>query len=162
MILWFAILAPIMVAEVFQSPMIDYRMVTLGALIPVAEGFLGHPSVIHTVFGAAASLTLVVLATQNRRLLRRRLLGLPIGLLIHLVLDGSWTRASLFWWPAFGFDFGSRQIPEFEHSLLTTLGLEGASLAAGLWAWRRYGLEQPANRRLLLKTGQLSRSVMPT
>ncbi len=161
MILWFAILAPIMVAEIFRSPMIDYRMVTLGALIPVVEGFLGHPSVLHTVLGAAASLTLVVLATQKRRLLRRQLLGLPIGILIHLVLDGSWTRASLFWWPAFGLDFGARQIPEFEHSLVVSLGLEGASLVAGLWAWRRYELEQPKNRRLLMETGQLSRSVMP-
>ncbi len=141
--------------------MIDYRLVALGALIPVAEGLLGHPSVIHTVFGAAASLTLVVLATQKRRLLRRRLLGLPIGVLFHLVLDGSWTRASLFWWPAFGLDFGSRQIPEFEHSILATLGLEGVSLAAGLWAWRRYDLGQSENRRLLVRTGQLSRSVMP-
>ncbi len=160
MILWFAVLAPIIVAEIFRSPMIDYRVVTLGALLPVLEVFLGHAFVLHTVLGAASILGVVVIATQRRRLSRRRLLGLPIGILFHLVLDGGWTRADLFWWPAFGWGFGSRQIPEADHSLGLILAMELAGMVAGVWAWGRYQLDDPQNRRLLISTGQLSRSVL--
>lgn len=160
MFLWFVILAPVVVAEIFRSPMLDYRIVALGALLPLIEVVLGHPSVLHTLLGAVLMLALVVLGTQKRRLVRRRLLGIPIGVLLHLVLDGSWTRASLFWWPAFGFDFGDQQVPEFAGSAVRVLVLEALALVVARLAYVRYELDQPANRELLLRTGQLSRSVL--
>lgn len=140
--------------------MLDYRVVALGAVLPLLEAGVGRPSILHTLLGAAGMLALVVLGTQKRRLVRRRLLGLPIGALMHLVLDGSWTRASLFWWPVFGSSFGDRQIPEFSRSWQIYVVLELTGVACGWWACRRFELNRPENRLLLLRTGQLSRSVL--
>ena len=64
---------------------------------PSAKGSLGGPRLLHSVVGAVAVLGIVMLATRNRRLLRRRLLGIPIGMMAHLVLDGvfTWTDGVL-------------------------------------------------------------------
>ncbi len=159
MLIWFLVLAPVLVAEVFRSPMIDYRLVALGAVLPIAEVVTG-PNVLHTLLGAVAAMTVVMLATQQRRLVRRRLLGVPIGLFVHLVLDGSWTRTKLFWWPAFGLDFGERSLPEFDRPLIVGVILELIALAVAWWAHSRYRLDDPSNRQRLLRTGQLDRSVL--
>ncbi|MBS1837602.1 MAG: hypothetical protein JST64_07880, partial [Actinobacteria bacterium] len=37
MLIWFASLSVVVTWAVFQSPQIDYRMVALGSVIPVAE-----------------------------------------------------------------------------------------------------------------------------
>ncbi len=159
MLLWFAVLAPILVAEVFRSPMIDYRMVVVGAVAPVGERLLGGANVLHTLLGSVIVLGLVMAATEGRRLVRRRWLGLPIGLLVHLVLDGTWTSKDLMWWPAFGFDF-AEPVPEFTRPIAVVIGMELVAVAAGVWAWRRYGLDDPDGRTRLLRTGQLARGVL--
>ncbi|MEZ5229357.1 MAG: hypothetical protein R2710_22670 [Acidimicrobiales bacterium] len=105
MLLWFAIMAPILVAEIFRSPMVDYRMVAIGAVLPVLEVVTGRALVLHTLLGSVAALGLVMALTQQRRLVRRRWLGIPIGLMFHLVLDGTWTSKALMWWPVFGVGF---------------------------------------------------------
>ena len=38
--------------------------------------------------------------------------------------------------------------------------LEVLAVAVGVWAWRRYQLDRPANRRRLLATGHLDRQVL--
>lgn len=159
MLIWFLVLAPVLVAEVFRSPMIDYRLVALGGVLPLAEVVIGV-NVLHTLLGAVVLMTVVMLTTQKRRLLRRQLLGVPIGLFVHLVLDGSWTRAELFWWPAFGFDFGQTALPEFDRPLAFGLLLELLGVAAAVWAYRRYDLADPQKRDRLIQTGQLDRSVL--
>ena len=159
MLIWFAVLAPVLVAEVFRSPMIDYRLVAVGALLPLVEVVVGT-NVLHTLLGAVLVMTVVMVATQRRRLVRRRLLGIPIGMFVHLVLDGSWTRAELFWWPGFGLDFGPSRLPEFDRPLVVGVGLELVGVAVGWWALRRYGLDDPGRRTRLLTTGQLDRSVL--
>ena len=159
MLIWFVVLAPVLVAEVFRSPMIDYRLVAVGAALPLVEVFIGA-NVLHTLLGAVVMMTVVMLTTQNRRLLRRQLLGVPIGLFVHLVLDGSWTRAELFWWPAFGFDFGPSTLPEFDRPLVVGLFLEVLGIVAAVWAYRRYDLSDPKKRDRLIQTGQLDRSVL--
>ncbi len=158
MFIWFAVTAPILVAEVFRSPMVDYRLVAVGALLPLLEPLTGVFVGLHTLAGAVASLGLVMAATTGRRLIRRRLLGLPIGLFCHLVLDGTWTRTRLFWWPAFG--LGSQPSPEVGRSPLVWLTLEAAGIALAVVAWRRYGLSSPDNRRLLTAQGHLARGVL--
>lgn len=158
MFLWFAVTAPILVAEVFRSPLVDYRLVAVGALLPLLEAVTGLFVGLHTLAGAVASLALVMAATSGRRLVRRRLLGLPIGLFCHLVLDGTWTRTRLFWWPAFG--LASQPAPEVGRSPLVWLVLEAAGLALAVVAWRRYGLASPDNRRLLAAQGHLARGVL--
>lgn len=139
--------------------MIDYRLVALGASLPLAEVVIGV-NVLHTLLGAVVLMTVVMLTTQNRRLLRRQLLGVPIGLFVHQVLDGSWTRAELFWWPAFGFDFGPSRLPEFDRPLLVGIVLELLGAAVAVWAYRRYDLSDPNKRARLMTTGQLDRSVL--
>ncbi|MCU1370143.1 MAG: hypothetical protein JWO77_1337, partial [Ilumatobacteraceae bacterium] len=86
MLIWFAVLSVLLVAIVFKSPGIDYRTVIAGAVLPVAEGLTGGPKLLHSVVGAVLVLGVLVLCTRKRRLLRRQLLGIPIGMMAHLVL----------------------------------------------------------------------------
>jgi hypothetical protein len=159
-LLWFLVMAPIIVAAVFRSPMVDYRVVALGATAPLLEAATGGPSLAHTLLGAAGMLAVVMAVTQGRRLVRRRLLGVPIGMLLHLVLDGTWANRDLLWWPVFGSSFGDEQIPEFSRSWVVGLCLEGVAVVAAFWAYRRYGLDNSENRARLVSTGQLNREVL--
>ncbi len=161
MFLWFVILAPVLVAEIFQSPMADYRVVAFGAVLPLAEIVFGGPRYLHTMIVAMGLMTLVMLATSKRRLLRRRLLGIPIGLLLHLVLDFTWARQDLLWWPAFGFDFGTGGAA-FNRPLELGILLDLIAVGVGFWAYRRYELDVPENRDLLIRSGRLNRAAMPT
>lgn len=154
MLIWFAVGAAVLVVLVFQSPAVDVRTVALGAVLPVGEAFFGGPRVLHSVVGAVAVLVVVMLATRGRRLLRRRLLGIPIGLLAHLILDGSFTRTRSFWWPLAGRSFAHGQVPEVSH-LAVSLLLEVAGVALAAWAYRRFGLADPARRRRLLDDGRI-------
>ena len=158
MLLWFAVAAPFLVAEVFRSPMVDYRMVALGALLPLLEVFTGGAFVLHTLAAPVIVLTVVMGATTGRRLLRRRLLGIPIGMFFHLVLDGTWASTKLFWWPVFGLSFDELELPE-----ATLVGwrlvLELLAVSLAVVAWRRYGLDDPEARRRLVRTGHLPPAV---
>lgn len=154
MILWFAGLSVLGVITVFQSPGVDHRLVIAGSVLPVTEGLLGHPWVLHTLVGAAAALGITVLATRGKRLLRRRLLGLSVGLFAHLVLDGSWTRSRLFWWPLLGRSFGRRQVPELSHGWIVVI-FELAGVVALAWCWRHTGLGDAERRRRFLTSGRL-------
>jgi hypothetical protein len=156
-LIWFAACSTVMVAVVFSSVGIDYRMVIVGSLLPILEGFTGGPKALHSVVGAVVLLGAVMVATRRRRLLRRRLLGVPIGVMAHLVLDGSFTRTDSFWWPATGWSFASGQIPEWSH-LGVSLALEVAGVAVGLWAWRFFGLDDPQRRRRFLEDGRLEQA----
>jgi membrane-bound metal-dependent hydrolase YbcI (DUF457 family) len=115
---------------------------------------------LHTLAGCVAVFAAVVVATRGRRLAARRAVGLPIGLLLHLVLDGTWTNSSLFWWPfGGGRPLGKGQIPEFEHvGVSITLELVGVALA--IFSIRRYELTRSDRRREFLRTGRLGRDVL--
>src|SRR5687767_3342682 len=104
MLLWYAGVSVLAVALVFRSRGVDYRLVALGSLLPLAvDGVIGARSLGHTLLFAVALLGAVMVATIGRsRLLRRRLLCLPIGVLCGLVLSGSFADAERFWWPALG------------------------------------------------------------
>ena len=75
-----------------------------------------------------------------------------------IVLDGTWTRTRLFWWPAFG--LARQPSPEVGRSPLVWLVLEAAGVALAVVAWRRYGLASSDNRRLLAAQGHLARGVL--
>ena len=154
MLIWFAVLSVLGVALVFRSPGIDYRTVILGSILPLVEGATGGPKVLHSLLGAVALLGIVMLATRRRRLLRRRLLGIPIGMMAHLVLDGAFTVTRIFWWPLAGTSFGSGQIPEWDH-LGVSLVLEVVGVAVGFWAWRWFGLDDPVRRQRFFSDGRL-------
>lgn len=158
MLLWFAVVAPVLVAEVFRSPMVDYRLVAVGALLPLVEVVAGRVFVLHTLAAPVVLLAVVMGATTGRRLVRRRLLGIPIGLFLHLVLDGSFASAELFWWPAFGWSFADLTLPESQGVGLRLL-LELVAIVVAVVAWRRYGLDDPAARSRLVRTGHLPSAV---
>jgi hypothetical protein len=158
-LLWFAFVAPVVVAEVFRSPMVDYRTVVLGALLPLVEVVTGVTFILHTLLGPVVALGVVMGATVNRRLQRRRLLGLPIGLFLHQVLDGTWSVAELFWWPAFGWRFEG-SVPEIGRPPALLVALEIVAIGVGAWAWRRYDLSDADHRAHLLRTGHLARGVL--
>jgi hypothetical protein len=158
MFLWFAGTSFVAVWAVFRSPAVDYRMVMLGSVLPAAELAAGRPLVAHTLLGAVAALTVVMLATKRRRLVRRRWLGIPIGMFCHLVFDGVWTDRDLFWWPAFGARFPAADLPEVRRGALS-LVMELAGLAALGWMARRFRLREPARWAEFRRTGRLGRDL---
>lgn len=158
MFLWFLGAGVVAVWVVFRSPALDYRLVALGAVLPLVEAVTGRPRLLHTLLASILVLAVVMLATRRRRLVRRRWLGLPIGLFLHLVLDGTWSRKQLFWWPLFGGGFGHRQVPELTHGALGWV-LEIAGAACVVWIVERFRLREPARRSLFLRTGQFARDL---
>jgi len=163
MLFWFAGLSFAAVLIVFTSPALDYRLVMLGAVLPTAEGLIGGPWVLHTLLAPVAVMTVVMLATQNRRLVRRQWLGLPIGLFMHLVLDGSWATTTVFWWPFLGFSdvLGGSNVPEFGRPLVVLVGMELIGLAVLAFLWQRLGLNGEG-KELFRTKGQLLRHRLET
>ncbi len=161
MFFWFAAFAVLVVLAVFDSPAMDYRFVVLGALAPTVDVVIGAPLVLHTLLGSVAALVIVTLATRGRRLSARRLVGVPIGLFLHLVADGTWSRAELFWWPFLGLDaLGDGTVPERAH-LGLSLVLEVAGLAGLAWIVQRFSLTDRAARQRFLRSGRLARADGP-
>ncbi len=156
MIIWFAVLSVVLTWAVFQSPALDYRLVALGSVLPVLEVPWGA-GLLHTLLVPTLVLVVVMLATVGRRLVRRRWLGLPIGMYLHLVLDGAWMRTETFWWPVLDRSFTPGAAPEISRGWLS-LVLDVVGIAVGVWAWRRFGLEDPERRSRFLRTGQLDRA----
>jgi hypothetical protein len=160
MLLWYLGVSVALAWNVFRSPALDYRLVMLGSVLPLIEVAFGGPRVLHTLLGAVVLLLVVMLATRHRRLLRRRLISLPIGLLMGLLLDGSWTSKDVFWWPFFGAGFPGGGLSELHRGLALTLVLELIGLLALVWCWRTFGWSDPENRRLFLRTGHLNRELL--
>ena len=160
MLLWYAGLSVVIVLLVFQSSGVDYRLVVAGSLLPlmvdlpVRRLWFGH-----TLAGSVLLLVLVMLLTIGRpRLLRRRLLCLPIGAFCGLVLSGAWTNTDVFWWP-----FTGSTLPH--GALLPAPGVvvleELAGVAACVWITNRFGLADRRRRDEFLRTGQLRAPASP-
>lgn len=144
---------------VFRDPAIDHRLVMAGAILPdVVDGVTGGPWVLHSVLGSIVLLTVVMLGTVRRRLLRRQLIALPIGTFLHLVFDGAWTDTDSFWWPFSG-GFGDGALPSIERGWFA-LVLEVAGVAILVWAYRRFGLDDAERRSRFLRTGRLARELV--
>lgn len=161
MLLWFAGGAFIAVLIVFRSPALDYRAVMLGALLPLLDLPFGGARFGHTLLAPVLALVIVMAATQRRRLVRRRWLGIPIGIFLHLVLDGVWARTHLFWWPAFGLSFDAGPAPELARPLGLNLILEVLGAVALVWAYRQFRLAERPRRDRFIRKGLLSRDLMP-
>ena len=112
MFLWFAGGAFVLVWLVFRSPAVDYRLVVAGALLPLGELPFGSPRVLHSITGAVALLGVAMVLTPRRRLVQRRLVAMPIGVFLHLLLDGIWTDTQAFWWPFAGLAWSDAPLPE--------------------------------------------------
>lgn len=158
MLIWFAVMSVVLTWWVFQSPALDYRMVALGSVLPVVEVPFGAGP-LHSLLAPTAVLVVVMLATRGRRLVRRRWLGLPIGMYLHLVLDLAWTRSETFWWPLQGARVEWGPAFELDRGPWTWV-MELVAVGVGVWAYRRFGLDEPERRRRFLRTGQLDRELM--
>jgi membrane-bound metal-dependent hydrolase YbcI (DUF457 family) len=155
---WFAGMSVVLVWAVFTSPIVDYRLVALGSVLPVVDVAFGGPRVLHSVVGSVALMGVVMAATVGRRLLRRRLLGLPIGTFMHLVLDGVWADTHAFWWPFAGTAWSTSKVPEASRPGFGIV-LELVGVGALWWCYRRFRLGEPERRALFLRTGHIGRDV---
>jgi hypothetical protein len=158
-LLWFAGGAVVIVWLVFRSPAIDYRLIVLGALLPLVELPFTTPRVLHALAGAAVVLGLVMVVTPRRRLAQRRVVAIPIGMFLHLLLDGIWTDTRAFWWPFAGLAWSDQRLPELSRGAAFDLVLEVLGAAALWWCWRRFRLDEPDRRARFLRTGRIDRDV---
>lgn len=112
MLFWFVGTAVMAVWLVFRDTQFDYRLLIVGAALPagVVELF-GWARALHSVSVSVTLLVVVMLVTSGRKPIRRTLLGLPVGTMLHLVFAGAWTNTTVFWWPFFGFAFGDASRP---------------------------------------------------
>ena len=160
MILWFAGVSFVIVWSVFRGPALDYRLVMLGAVLPRERGPrwgpVDPPHAPHVCRRPRDRDA----GHHERRLLRRRLIGVPIGMMLHLALDGTFTRSDLFWWPFLGGEaLGVAGLPEFDRAIAVTIVLDMIGAACLVWAYRRFGLDDPGRRAEFLHTGHLDRSL---
>jgi hypothetical protein len=160
MLLWYLGVSVAFVWNVFRSPALDYRLVMLGSVLPLVEVVLGGPRLLHTLVFTVVLLGVIMLATRQRRLLRRRLISLPIGLMVGLVLDGSWTAKAVFWWPFFGWAFPGGGLAELHRGPAVLVLLDLVGLACLVWCWRAFGWSDADNRRLFVRTGHLNRELL--
>lgn len=134
---------------VFRDPALAYGMVAVGALLPDGIDLLaGGVGPGHSIVVGGGLLALVMLGTRGRRRLRRRLLGLPLGFLFHLVLDGAWLEGpERLWWPFAGTAV-SGALPSVERPTLLVVAMEVAGVALGWLAWRAIGSARSARRKV--------------
>lgn len=156
MLVWYAAGAVAIVWAVFQSPAVDYRMVALGAVLGVVDRPLGT-GLLHTLAAPVLALGVVMAATVGRRLVRRRWLGVPIGMFLFVVLSGAWTDTEVFWWPVGGLALPEApEVPAWPLALV----LEVVGVGIAVWLYRRFGLDDPDRRDRFVRTGQLDRGYM--
>jgi hypothetical protein len=151
---WYIGLSVVAVHQVFRSRGLDYRVVALGSILPLAlDAPFGRFAYFHSLLFAVALLAVVMVATIGRpRLLRRRLICLPIGVFAGLVLSGAFLHDVSFLWPVEGSDFPKGSLlPPFALTVL----FEAAGLAVIGWTASRFGLSDPSRRRALLHDGRL-------
>lgn len=161
MVFWFAGWAFVLVWAIFRDTAIDYRLVVAGALAPdVIDLAFGGAGPLHSLSFSVVLLFGVMVATRGRRQTRRRLLALPIGTFVHLLLDGMWRRTVVFWWPFFGASFDSTRLPTMERPLVMLALMEVTGIAALVWAYRRFRLDEAERRHKFMHTGRLGRDLL--
>ena len=153
MLLWFVGTAVAAVWYVFHDVRFDYRLLVVGAVLPGVIDIIGGLARFAHSLGVAVGLLVVVMLTTGRKPIRRLLLGLPIGMMLHLVFDGAFTATKVFWWPFSG-GWGAVRTPELARGWWNVpMEFAGALLVA--WIWRFFGLASADRRRQFLHTGHL-------
>ncbi|MEK0443725.1 MAG: hypothetical protein ACO3EM_02735 [Ilumatobacteraceae bacterium] len=135
MFFWFIATAVLTIAWVFKDPRFDYRLLAVGAVLPDVVDWPTGWRVMHSVMTSIAVLALVMFVSLGRKPYRKILLGLPIGMFLHLVFDGAFTSAEMFWWPIGGWPFSADDLPVVARGWWN-LPLEILG-AAALWLWWR-------------------------
>ena len=86
----------------------------------------------HSVTVSIAVMVVIVVASAGRRTWRKRALAIPIGMMLHLVFDGAFTKARLFWWPIGGTHFRDDPLPSVSRGPIDIV-LELIGLAILVW-----------------------------
>jgi len=155
MFLWFIGTSVVTVWYVFRDPRFDYRLLAVGALLPdIVDLPGGQARWAHSLTGSVATLVAVMLLTVGRKPLRRLLLAVPIGMLLHLVFDGAFSSTEVFWWPFTG-SWGDVQVPSLQRGWWNIV-LEVLGAIALWWMWRRCQLSETDKRTALLHHGLLA------
>jgi membrane-bound metal-dependent hydrolase YbcI (DUF457 family) len=160
MLLWYTAVSILIVANVFRSAGLDYRLVALGALIPlIIDLAVGHRAFGHSLVFAVALFVVVMATTTGRsRLLRRRLLCLPIGVFVALVLSGAFTQDHVFLWPFLGASFGhDGLLPVWWVVVVEEL----IGLVGWWWIVGQFDLYLPGPRDDFVRTGHLRDGTAP-
>jgi hypothetical protein len=156
MFLWFLGTAVVTIWFVFRDPRFDYRLLLVGAVLPaIADAPFGGARWFHSVTVTVVLLGVLMLATAGRKPIRRTLLGLPVGMLLHLVFTGAWTDTRVFWWPFTGLGFDDATHPVWARGWWN-LPLELIGAALCWWVVRTAELADPERRRWFYRTGQLA------
>lgn len=159
MFLWFAGSSLVAMWLTFRDPAIDHRLVVAGALLPDAiDALTGGVWFLHTLLFPIVFLGVVMAGTVGRRLLRRRLLALPIGAFWHLIFDFVWADTSTFWWPVNGLGFEGA-LPVVDRGWWINGALELAGLLALVWIYAQFGLRDLERRRMFVQTGRVDRAL---
>ena len=154
MFLWFIGTAVISVWYVFRDPRFDYRLLAVGAVLPdVIELPGGHARWAHSLTVAVGVLIAIMVLTMGRKPLRRLMLALPIGMLMHLVWDGAFASTTVFWWPFTG-SWGNVRVPTLQRGWLNA-AFEAAGGLILAWMWRRCELSDRQRRSALIHSGLL-------
>jgi hypothetical protein len=154
MFLWFIGTAVVSVWYVFRDPRFDYRLLAAGSILPdVIDLPGGHAHWAHSLTVAVGTLVFVMLVTVGRRPIRRLLLAVPIGMMMHLVWDGAFASTKVFWWPFTG-SWGNVRVPSLQRGWLN-LAFEAAGALLLAWMWRRCDLADPERRNALIHHGLL-------
>lgn len=154
MVLWFVGTSVLAVWWVFRDPTFDYRLLIVGSVLPTIDRVAVPEAPLSSVVVAVAVLVVVMVATAGRKPIRRTLLGLPIGLFLHLVAAGAWQDPSTFWWPLAGTGPADGVHPTFGRGWWI-LPLEVAGLVMCVVVWRRGDLGSPQRRTEFVRSGRL-------
>lgn len=160
---------------IFRDPKVDVRFLFVGAILPdlidlpvgtlllagkYSTGELwSHSLLIPTVF-----MTVVLLATRRGRR-RRAWMGLGVGWLLHILLDGMWASQDLFLWPFFGWEIPAGETPfwslAWERALSDPWRWVTESIGLGYlaWLWITLGMSDPERRRVTIESGRLPEHV---
>jgi hypothetical protein len=151
---WFIGTAVVTVGVVFRDPRFDYRLLIVGSVLPIVDGLAGGTRALHSVTVSVGLLGVLMVATAGRKPIRKVLLGLPIGMILHLVFDGAWSDTEVFWWPFFGLSFDDAPLPIVERGWWSVV-LEAVGVAICVWLWRRNDLGDATRRTAFRHDGRL-------
>ena len=76
-------------------------------------------------------------------------------MLTHLIFDGAFTDAKIFWWPLTRANVTGTPLSSVERGIWN-LPLEIVGVFALIIAWRYFSLSDASRRRLFLSKGKLS------
>lgn len=154
MFFWFIGTAVITVGLVFRDPRFDYRLLIVGSVLPIGDALFGGTRTLHSLTVSVVLLAAVMVGTSRHRARRKLFLGLPIGMILHLVFDGAWGDSEVFWWPFFGLSFDDAPMPSVDRGWWSAV-LELAGVALCAWLWRHNGLGDAGRRAKFLRDGHL-------